>query len=421
MRIAPFVVLLWVTTGFMGCATPSQRAADEVDTATSHDSFDASSTTLDGARSATVDVAGVDANAFEIGRADATAVEIGRADADADAAEAGSPMKDFKVSSPEAQGMSSSKLEAAKNALAAKGTSIFLVMRNDVIVYEWYSANSGVDVRHGTASLAKALVGSISLAVAMTDGLIALDDHASKYIPQWVGVPRKRDILIRQLGSHSSGLADADHVPTGWEADFWARMPPPHDPFSISRDVTPMVFDPGTRGSYSNPGIGMLTYAVTAALRGSMWPDVRSLLRDRVMDPLGIPASHWNIGYNTTFNVGDLPLVASWGGANFTGRATARVGQLMIHQGQWNGVQLIDAKAVADTTKDAGQPGVWGQGWWHGDGLPADGYFGLGAGQEILFVVPSLGLIGVRYGAEFGGSNRRSLLFGPVLGAITNP
>ena len=72
--------------------------------------------------------------------------------------------------------MSSTKLERLKDDLASRRTKAFLVVRNDRIVYEWYADGHGASKTHYTASMAKALVGGLSLAVALTDGGLALDD-----------------------------------------------------------------------------------------------------------------------------------------------------------------------------------------------------------------------------------------------------
>jgi len=116
----------------------------------------------------------------------------------------------WPTATPESQGLSSAKLEALKNGLAARATKAFLVIRNDHIVYEWYSADHSVAKKHGTASMAKALVGGIGLALAVTDGRLSLDDPASRYIPQWQGDPLKSGITLRHLGSHTAGLADSE-------------------------------------------------------------------------------------------------------------------------------------------------------------------------------------------------------------------
>ena len=94
--------------------------------------------------------------------------------------------------------MSSLKLKALQEALAARKTKVFLVIRNDRIVAEWYAPGHGPTEKHYTASMAKAIVGGVSLGVALTDGLMTLDDPAAKFIPQWKNDPRKSKITSRR-------------------------------------------------------------------------------------------------------------------------------------------------------------------------------------------------------------------------------
>jgi CubicO group peptidase (beta-lactamase class C family) len=326
-------------------------------------------------------------------------------------AETNSSAWDWMTATPESQGMSGKKLKVMTEALAARSTSGLLVVRNDKIVCEWYAPGAGPNIPHGTASMAKAIVGGVALAVAISDGRLALDDKAAKFIPEWRGDPRKSRITLAQLGSHTSGLADAESnsLPhdklSGWQGDFWKRLHPPRDPFTISRDVTPVIFEPGTQFQYSNPGIGMLMYAVTAALKDGPQKDVRTLLCERVMRPIGVPDAEWTAGYNQTFTVDGLRLVAAWGGGNYTARAVARIGRLMLRQGNWEGQQLLSPEAVKLVTSDVGTPGPCGIGWWSNNQgvcarLPKDACWGAGAGHQTLLVVPSLRLIAVRNGAE---------------------
>ena len=68
--------------------------------------------------------------------------------------------------------MSSGKLDTLRDELVKRGTRAWLVIRNDRIVDEWY-AEGQEGKKQGTASLAKALVGGVSLGVAISDGQIA--------------------------------------------------------------------------------------------------------------------------------------------------------------------------------------------------------------------------------------------------------
>ncbi|MDB6054556.1 MAG: hypothetical protein JWN25_2079 [Verrucomicrobiales bacterium] len=358
------------------------------------------------------------------------------------------PSWDWETATPESQGMSSIKLDALKNNMAAHKTRALLVVRNDKIVCEWYAPGNSNATKQGTASMAKAIVGGLSLAVALTDGRINLDDPAAKFITQWQSDANKSRILIRHLGSHTSGLDDAesDDLPhetlTGWKGDFWKRLDPPNDPFSIARDKTPFISTPGEKMNYSNPGIGLLSYCVTASIRGTEYKDIRSLLRERVMQQIGVRDLDWSCGYAKTFTVDNLPLVASWGGGAYTPRSVARIGRLILREGDWEGKRILSRKSVREVTTDAGLPGNCGMGWWSNgghrySGLPEDAVWGAGAGDQLLLVIQSLKLIMVRNGQtmEPGAGEppvrqdnvftryhdfRERILFEPLVEAITN-
>ncbi len=347
----------------------------------------------------------------------------------------------WQRSDPDEEGVSSAKLDTLKDDLAGRNTASFLVIRNDRIVYEWYAKGRSATDKHGTASLAKAIVGGMMLAVALHDGRVRLDDPVSRFIPRWGTDPRKSLVTVRQLGSHTSGLDDAesnglshDQLP-GWMGAFWKRLDPPNDPFTIARDKVPMLFEPGTRLRYSNPGIGILSYVVAAAMKGTGENNARGLLRERILRPIGVPDAEWSVGYGQTFSVDGLPLIAAWGGASFTPRSVARIGRLVLRRGDWEGRRILSGAVVQQVTCDAGLPGHCGMGWWtNADGrypdIPRDAVWGAGAGDQVLFVVPSLELIMVRNGRELTPAPRTGdvlaryhdprarILFIPLINAI---
>ena len=325
---------------------------------------------------------------------------------------AGRPWE-WATASPESRGMNSTGLESAWAALRDRRTTALLVVRHDRIVFERYAQGYSRTRPHGTASLAKALVGGVGLMVAMGDGRIRPDDPAHLHVPRWRDDPGRKAITVRHLVTHTSGIedAEADGLPhdrlTGWKGDFWKRLPPPLDPFTLARDRAPVLDVPGTSERYSNPAMAMLGYCVTASLRGTGDADLRSLLKHRVMGPLGVPDAEWSVGYGTVTTVDGLPLVATWGGGSYSPDAVARVGRLLLHRGSWEGRELLDPTAVNTALKHSGMPGHSGLGWWVNTGpdgsrlwrsAPEDAFGGAGAGHQFLLVVPSLGLIVVRNG-----------------------
>jgi CubicO group peptidase (beta-lactamase class C family) len=354
----------------------------------------------------------------------------------------------WKAASPKSLGLDSTRLAAMVDTLAARGTKAVLVIRHDRIACEWYAEGHGPEKRHYTASLAKALVGGMSLLVALNDKRLEVDDKGGVYIPAWREVPFKKDITIRHLATHSSGIEDAEtpgkshFEQTGWKLSFWERKP---DPFTMAIHEAPVLFTPGERYHYSNPGMAALAYAVTASLINAKQTDILSLLKERVMDPIGVPEDAWSMGYGfTPYEVDGLKLYANWGGGGYTARAVARVGRLMLRMGDWDGRQLLDpaliervtayaGTPVEDRSKDKSSPGS-GLCWYTNfDGVwpkvPRDAFAGAGAGNQILLVVPSLDLIIVRNGSSLADEDKAPVfwepvdkhLFSPVMQAVHQP
>lgn len=338
----------------------------------------------------------------------------------------------FENCKPEEQGFSSAMLNRMKDTLDAHGTTSILVIRNKRVILEWYADGWDKQRKHYTASLSKALVGGMSLMLALDDGKLQIDDPAYKYIPEWKDDPVRSKITIRHLATHSSGIEDAEisddelaslrskgiiikdrHMDLpGWKGNFWRQDP---DPFTMARDSAPVLFAPGSAYHYSNPGMAMLSYCITASYRGSEYSDLRTLLRDRIYHPAGLNDADWQIGYGKTFKVSSLDLVPNWGGGNFTPRAVATLGYLMLNHGKADGIQLVDSAIISLVTAYAGTPlppknikepaPASGLAWYNNwDGIwaraPRDLFLGSGAGNQTLIVIPSLQIIVVRNGSN---------------------
>lgn len=330
-------------------------------------------------------------------------------------------------------------LEALRADLEGRNTHGLLIQQGGKKVLEWYAPKFGPAMPHYTASMAKALVGGTSLLVAMSDGRIRPNDLASKYIPLWADDPREHKITIRHLATHTSGIEDSTiegvtHTEEpGWKGRFWKREP---DPFTPSLREASILFEPGTGYQYSNPGMAVLAYAVTASLKGAPQSDIKAVLRDRVLRPLGVPDNEWSIGYGRAYEVDGLNLYATWGGGSFTARATARLAEWMMHGGE----RIVPADRVSQMLRYAGMPlpdrekepfaPASGLCWYTNfdmvwPAVPRDAFVGAGAGHQVVLAVPSLDLIVVRNGAALEDGPfwtpvyRR--IFQPLMAALGDP
>jgi CubicO group peptidase (beta-lactamase class C family) len=347
---------------------------------------------------------------------------------------------------PRDLGFDPGRLYGVRDNLASRGTQALLIIKSGRIALEWYAPGRDRSSKHYTASLAKALVGGTSLMVASSEGRIKASDLASKFIPLWRDDPRKSRITIRHLATHTSGIEDStiegvQHTrEPGWKGRFWRREP---DPFSVSIREAPVLFEPGTGNQYSNPGMAALAYCVTASLGGAAQADIQTLLRERVFREIGIGDDQWSIGYGRADRVDGLDLYANWGGGNFTPRAVARIGEWMMHGGEWRGRPVVPARFVQlavhyagmpipDRSQDMRAPGS-GLCWYTNfDGVwpsvPRDAFSGAGAGHQVLLVVPSLEMVVVRNGADLTRPGEAGWwtpvyqnLFEPLMQALGNP
>ena len=82
----------------------------------------------------------------------------------------------WSVESPESHGFVKRKLKGLGRQLIARDTKAILVAHRGAIVYEDYAADFSSTKRLYGASLAKALVGGLSLLLALQDGLVTLDE-----------------------------------------------------------------------------------------------------------------------------------------------------------------------------------------------------------------------------------------------------
>jgi CubicO group peptidase (beta-lactamase class C family) len=85
-------------------------------------------------------------------------------------------------------------------------------------------------------------------------------------------------------------------------------------------------------------------------------------------------------------------------------RDAAKVGQLVLDKGKWNGRQIVSAKWIEESTKPRmqtigmlGSIFFYGYQWWMGRTLAPDGEVkwiaGIGLGGQRLFIVPELDLV----------------------------
>lgn len=153
------------------------------------------------------------------------------------------------------------------------------------------------------------------------------------------------------------------------------------------------VVDPPGSGWYYNGGLTQLTAGVIEHLTGQT---MDTYAEEVLFSPLGITDYTWHRSRAWSSEIS--PSAAS--GLRLRARDLAKLGSVMLHDGQWQGRQIVPAEWVtASTTRHVEDipwfSGAYGYGYFWYPGSPGGGlkaFRGSGNGGQAILVIPEKGL-----------------------------
>lgn len=278
--------------------------------------------------------------------------------------------------------------------------SILLVKDGKLIIEEYYGKYN-VYKNHDLRSVTKS-VRSILMGIAIDEGFIdSIDDPITKYIqypvPQKNLDPRKEKITIRHLMTMSSGLDCND-----WDPDSRGQ----EDRIYRQKDWLqyflnlPMINDPGTISNYCSVGT-ILAAEVISHASGMAFDDFAD---QYLFNLLGIENVSWGHTSNREVSASAKRLY-------MTPRDMAKIGQLILNKGMWNGQQVVSEDWVEESTsritKITGMD--YGYLWWSVP-LQVDGDLYMltaatGNGGQYIFVLPELQMVAAFTGGAYNSQD----------------
>lgn len=278
---------------------------------------------------------------------------------------------------PSAQGVDAagilSFLDALEQTPGVETHSLMLLRHGAVIAEGWW-APYAPERPHLLYSLSKSFT-STALGFAVAEGLVSLDDTVLSHFPELdaeITDPRSRRMRVRDVAAMASG-----HLSDTVEA---ARAADPDDLVRGFLLIPPDV-EPGSVFAYNQP----CTFAVAAIIQRAAGMPLTRYLRPRLFDPLGIG----EVGWLTDPRGREL----GFSGLHATTDAIARLGQLYLQRGRWNGVALLDEDWVREATRahvaNPAEPNPdWRQGYGFQFWMARHGYRGDGAYGQFCVVLP---------------------------------
>lgn len=270
------------------------------------------------------------------------------------------------------------------------GIRALLLLRDGRPVFEYHRAGLTPQTLHPVHSVTKSVVSTL-VGIAIAQGKL---DSADRPLPSLLdeakapgAAPEVARMRLQDLLTQRSGFERVGDV-HGWYSAYVAKYPK-----QAVMDVAlqrPVQAPPGTRFQYSN----LDTHLVSVALGRQLGQPLADYARDALFAPLGIRDWQWPALQGHTNGAGNLQLTA---------RDLARLGQLWLQKGQWQGRQLIAPAYFAEATRavvtDLGAehpqrgPSRIGYGYlfWTAEGLRPGwkSFYASGFGGQFVLVVPT--------------------------------
>jgi len=262
-------------------------------------------------------------------------------------------------------------LDAVESSPEIEPHSLMVVRHGRVVASGWW-APYRADRPHLLYSLSKSFT-STALGIAVDEGLLRLDDRVVDFFPECaVDDARTRSMRVRDLAAMSSG-----HLTDTWNAALTAD---PDEPVRGFLRLPPER-DPGSVFAYNQPA----TYTLATILQRLAGGTLTEFLRPRLLDPIGVDFASWQ-QYPDGRDIGFSGLFA-------TTDTIARLGELYLRRGLWNGRRIISESWVAEATRPhvstAGESNPdWRQGYGFQFWMSRHGYRGDGAYGQFCLVLP---------------------------------
>jgi CubicO group peptidase (beta-lactamase class C family) len=313
------------------------------------------------------------------------------------------PMGDVLPNEPLPSEIDAAKLKAAVNAAfePSEGlTAAFVVTWKGHLIAERYGDGIGVRTPLEGWSMGKSITATL-FGILLHRGAYELTQRAP--IPEWQtpGDPRGK-IRVEDLLHMSSGLRirapqDPDYNPSGPYPDHLYLYTGGVNSYHYAA-TRPQQWPPNTVGRYRNTDPVLISYLIRLAVERS-GEDYLSFPQRALFDKLGI----------RTMRIETDPF-GNFLGQGYEvgcGRDWARLGNLYLQDGVWNGERVLPegyAKFVSTPAPAwvADKVPIYGGFFWiNGLGqypVPRDSYYMAGAGGQTTMIVPSHDLVVVRLG-----------------------
>jgi CubicO group peptidase (beta-lactamase class C family) len=315
------------------------------------------------------------------------------------------------VSTPEAEGVSSTAILKFLNAVDNGKNELhsFVIVRHGKIISEGWWGPYGKDLKHVMYSVSKSFT-SLGVGLAIAENKLELTDKVVTFFPQ--SLPDTLSTYMKNMTVH-----DLLKMSAGMNTDplFNARGAADWPKVFLSAKVENK---PGTVFKYNN----MSSFMLSAIVQKATGEKLVDFLKPRLFEPLGIKNYTWD----------ETPEGYTFGaiGLKIQSEDMAKVGQMLLQKGKWNGKQIVPQFWVEEATSfkiNSSDPGNgapkefndWQQGYgyqfWRcrNNAFRADGL-----GGQFIIVLPEKDAVVVLTAAATNTQEELNLVWDHLLPAM---
>ena len=279
--------------------------------------------------------------------------------------------------SPESQGVSSAFFTDLIRFLSENkecNMHKLMFLRHGYVIAECAFEPYNMDMWHVSYSMCKSIIG-MAIGILVGEEKLALNDKLSDIFSSRMnpfGFFRK-NVTVQNLLNMSSGVdfSEAGAISgNDWRKAFLESS---------------FKFDPGTQFEYNS----MNTYMLSAIITEITGLSAFDFCRERIFNPLGIKRVYWE----------SCPQSITKGGWGLFIRAEdmAKLGQLYLNKGKWEGRQIVPEEWVVESTKFQIETGKednahYGYQLWVNNDRPGSFAYNGMLGQNV-FVYPDIDMV----------------------------
>jgi CubicO group peptidase (beta-lactamase class C family) len=295
---------------------------------------------------------------------------------------------------------------------ASGQTAAFVVTWKGQLIGERYATGINYQTPLESWSMGKSLSATI-MGILIRQGVYDLWQPAP--IPEWQqpGDPRAKiriaDILHMSSGLRIRAPQDPDYDASGGYPDHLYLYTGTVDSFKYAA-TRPLQWPPNTVGRYRNTDPVLINYLNRLGIEKQK-EVYHTFPQRRLFDRLGIRTMVMETDPYGNF--------LTQGYEFASGRDWARLGNLYLQDGVWNGERILPegyvrfASTLAPAWEADGRPIYGGFFWLNGNDefpVPREAYFMAGAGGQYTMIIPSHDLVVVRLGHYKGATDGEKAL-----------